>query len=162
VVFGVPNHDRRIYQVWVEGKGPDVVLEITSHTTRKRDEEEKPVVYRRLGVQEYMQYDPTGDYLHPALKGRALDAQGCYRPMAAQSLGAGGLRLVSAKLGLELRLHEGRLWLFDPAVRKYLPTYEEVTLAHQTAEQARQDAERRVVLLETELARLRAQLPPEA
>ena len=30
VVIGVPNHPRRIYKVWEEGKGPDFVLEITS------------------------------------------------------------------------------------------------------------------------------------
>lgn len=140
VVFGVPKHKRRIYQTWIEGKGPDVVLEITSHTTRRRDEEQKPEVYRRIGVKEYFQYDPTGDYLRPALKGRALDDQGVYQPMSAQSLAYSGLYLPSAQLGLELRLHDGRLWLFDPVRQKYLPTLEEVTLAHQAADQAHQEA----------------------
>lgn len=161
VVFGVPKHQRRIYQVWVEGKSPDMVLEITSHTTRRRDEEDKPEVYRRMGVQEYFQYDPTGDYLRPALKGRALDAQGVYQPMVVQPLADGGLCLVSNQLGLELQLHDGRLWLLDSAHQKYLPTLEEATLAHQVADQARQEAEQRVVLLEAELARLRAQLSPD-
>lgn len=162
VVFGVAKHKRRIYQTWIEGKGPDVVLEITSHTTRRRDEEQKPDVYRRMGVKEYFQYDPTGDYLRPALKGRDLDDQGVYQPMSIQSLADGGVYLASPLLGLELRLHEGRLWLFDPTHQKYLPTLEEVTLAHQVADQAHQEAEQRVVLLEAELARLRAQLPPDA
>lgn len=154
VVFGVPKHKRRVYQVWVEGKGPDVVLEITSHTTRRRDERQKPAMYRRLGVQEYFQYDPTGDYLHPALKGRALDAQGVYQPMTLQPLADGGLCLVSARLELELQLRDGRLWLFDPARQAYLPTLEEATLAHQNAQQ-------RVAQLEAELARLRAKLPSD-
>lgn len=159
VVFGAPKHKRRIYQVWVEGKGPDVVLEITSHTTRRRDEEQKPEVYRRMGIKEYFQYDPTGDYLRPALKGRILDAEGAYQPMAVQPLGDGGLCLASAQLGLELQLHDGRLWLFDSAHQKYLPTYEEINSAHQAADQARREAEQRVALLEAELARLRTQLP---
>ena len=57
--------------------------------------------------------------------------------MAVQSLAAGGLRLVSDQLGLELQLHEGRLWLFGPAQQKYLPTLEKATTPeHQAARRA--------------------------
>ena len=37
---------------------PDFVLEITSKSTRA-DQESKPQTYARLGVREYVQYDPT-------------------------------------------------------------------------------------------------------
>ncbi|NJN66738.1 MAG: Uma2 family endonuclease [Chloroflexaceae bacterium] len=148
VVFGVGNHDRAIYQVWEEGKAPDLVIEITSKKTRRKDEREKPRTYARLKVKEYFQYDPTGEYLVPALKGRRLDARGRYRPIAGRWLSGEVLALKSQVLGLELRLEEGRLRLFDPSEERYLLTYRE-------AEEARQKAEARIRELEAEVARLR-------
>ncbi len=66
VVFGVSKRERRSYKTWQEGgKLPSFVLEITSLTTQKQDEEAKPNLYASLGIQEYFQYDPTGDYLKP-------------------------------------------------------------------------------------------------
>jgi len=35
VVFGVPKGRRRTYKVWEEGKGPDVVVELTSRGARR-------------------------------------------------------------------------------------------------------------------------------
>lgn len=67
VVFGVPNHLRRTYLLWQEGKAPDFVLEVTSRSTRQVDQGIKRGLYARLGVVEYWQYDPTGDYLDPPL-----------------------------------------------------------------------------------------------
>jgi Uma2 family endonuclease len=140
VVFGVPKHLRPIYKVWEEGKGPDVVIEITSKTTRKRDEEDKPTIYRDMGVQEYFQYDPTGDYLMPALRGRRLDASGEYHliPPMSQNGGSGVLVLPSRVLDLELHLDQGRLRLFEPLSKSYLFSHEEEREARQQAEEARQ------------------------
>ena len=74
VVIGVANHDRKSYRLWDEGnKAPDVVLEITSQSTREEDQGHKRELYRRLGVKEYWQYDPTGDYLEPVLQGPGDD-----------------------------------------------------------------------------------------
>lgn len=54
---------------WAEGgRAPDFVLEITSKATQAVDEGRKRRLYRELGIGEYWQYDPTGDYLDPALK----------------------------------------------------------------------------------------------
>ena len=62
VVFGVSNRKRRSYKTWQEGgKLPSFILEITSLSTKKQDEESKPLLYASLGVPEYFQYDPTGD-----------------------------------------------------------------------------------------------------
>ena len=36
-VRGVPNVQRLNYLVWEEGKGPDVIIEVTSRTTRDED-----------------------------------------------------------------------------------------------------------------------------
>ncbi|MDA0672202.1 MAG: Uma2 family endonuclease [Cyanobacteria bacterium] len=54
------------------------VLEITSRSTKRQDEVEKPRLYASLGVQEYFQYDPTADDLNPQLQGAQL-ADGTYQ-----------------------------------------------------------------------------------
>lgn len=74
VVRGVPGQKRRIYKVWEEGEVPVFCLEITSLTTRSQDQGPKLGTYAFLGVKEYWQYDPTGDYLDPRLKGYRLAA----------------------------------------------------------------------------------------
>src|SRR5512141_2139377 len=58
VVKGVVPRQRRIYKIWVEGKGPDAVIETTSRKTRRKDTNDKPLLYARLGVKEYFLYDP--------------------------------------------------------------------------------------------------------
>jgi Uma2 family endonuclease len=139
VVFGVPNYDRRIYKVWAEGKAPDVVIEVTSKKTRQDDEKKKPALYQQLGVKEYFQYDPTGDYLKPALKGRWLDENGEYQPMRLSRLPGGILSLYSYLLNVELHLEGDRLRLFDPDKAAYL-------LSHEEEQRARQEAERQAKL----------------
>jgi Uma2 family endonuclease len=151
VVFGVPNQDRNIYKTWVEGKNPDVVIEITSNKTRMKDERDKADLYRRLKVKEYFQYDPTGDYLNPALKGRQLNEAGEYERIPSRVLRGGGLCLDSQTLGLELHLVKGTLRLFDPENRAYLRSYPEEVEARKKAQararaaaQARTRARKRV------------------
>ena len=41
VVRGVEKKDRDHYLVWTEGKAPDLVIEITSKTTRREDQKKK-------------------------------------------------------------------------------------------------------------------------
>jgi len=53
VVKGVAKRDRRIYQVWKEDKGPDVIFELTSRSTRQKDLGPKKGTYEMLGVEEY-------------------------------------------------------------------------------------------------------------
>jgi len=71
VVFGVPKGQRRVYKVWEEGKGPDVVFEITSCSTRREDLGEKKLIYADLGVKEYFLFDPLGEYLQPPFRASA-------------------------------------------------------------------------------------------
>jgi len=134
VVFGVPKQDRRTYKIWEEGKSPDVAIEITSRTTRKTDEKKKPKLYRKLGVQEYFQYDPTGDYLQPALRGRMLNEKGRYQKMRAERLKDGTLSITSPLLELQFHLQADRLRVFDPKSQEYLLTYSEEAKARQLAE----------------------------
>jgi len=136
VVLDVSKHTHDIYKVWEERKAPDVVIEITSRTTQKKDEEVKPNLYRKLGIREYFQYDPKGEYLKPALKGRRLTEQKRYQPMTPIYGLDGSLRFTSRVLGgLELRLERGNLRLFYPRTGKYLFTYSEAVAAYQKAQQ---------------------------
>ena len=138
--FGVPKlPERRTWLIWLEGKGPDFVLEITSKTTRREDEGRKKKLYERLGVREYWQFDPTGDYLDPILKGRELGPEGKYRDLVLQE--RDGMLCHASLLGLELCLEEGRLYYFDPARNVRLLTYLEQDSARQTAEMAMQTAQ---------------------
>ncbi len=136
VVFGVPKQPRRSYQTWVEGKGPDWVMEITSSSTRTQDEKIKPGLYQKLGVKEYFQYDPTGDYLTPALQGRRLVGQS-YQNLPVWSQADGSSILFSAVLDLQFHLIAGQLRVFNPATQRYLLNHSETLKAyHQESERA--------------------------
>ena len=163
VVLGAPNHRRMSYLLWQEPKGPDFVLEVTSRSTRREDQGTKRELYRRLGVREYWQYDPTGDYPEPALQGYELRA-GEYEVLPAATRGAERLVMRSAVLGLELRLEAGEFRFRDAAAGATLGTREELearlreeTAAREREAAARQAAEARVAELETRLRERRTQ-----
>jgi Uma2 family endonuclease len=104
VIFGVSHRKRRSYKAWQEnGKLPSFILEITSYSTRRQDEVEKPQLYSSLGVQEYFQYDPTADYLNPQLKGFHL-VEGHYEPLPLESTSEGTQFIRSPMLRLDLQL----------------------------------------------------------
>lgn len=144
VVLGTARHARASYMLWQEPKGPDFVLEITSRSTRTRDQGPKRGTYALLGVREYFQYDPTHDYLMPALQGAQLVA-GSYQAMPPTTLPDGTLVLHSDVLGLDLRLEDGTLRFYDPATRQRLLSHAEIEQARREAEQARREAEERTV-----------------
>ena len=108
VVLGVPGHRRPIYKLWEEGVPPTFVIEVTSPSTRREDQARKRALYARLGVAEYVMYDPLAEYLRPPLQGYRL-VDGDYRAMPQDD----GGRLVSDALGLRLALLDGHLVLFD-------------------------------------------------
>ncbi|MEH2275040.1 MAG: Uma2 family endonuclease [Nostoc sp.] len=138
VVFGVENRDRRSYKTWEEeNKTPEFVLEITSKTTRSKDQGAKKGIYAFLGVREYFQYDPTGDYLNPQLQGLYL-VDGNYFPVAINTLPDGTVSLPSEVLGLELRLEAGKLRFYNPATDQILLTHEEEAAGRQAAEEKAQ------------------------
>ena len=144
VVFGVPNGERLNYLTWEEGKGPDVVIELTSKTTRREDVRTKFELYRDvLKVKEYFLFDPLEDYLTPSMQGFRLRA-GAYQPIRPK---AG--RLPSQQLGLHLERDGDRLRLWNPETASRLLTPAEVIDAQvqrilttqQQAEAERQKAE---------------------
>jgi Uma2 family endonuclease len=134
VVKGVPKRERLNYLVWQERKGPDVVIELTSSSTRREDTKKKFLLYQdELRVPEYFLFDPFGDYLDPPLQGYRL-RQVAYVPIKPMQG-----RLVSKTLGLHLEAQDSNLRLFDPDTGQVLPTPQERVAE---AERARQQAER--------------------
>ncbi len=75
VVFGRPRRPlRRTWKLWEEdGHAPDLIIEITSMSTRLTDTGAKLGLYAALGVKEYVLFDPLGDYLQPPLQGYRLE-----------------------------------------------------------------------------------------
>src|SRR5438105_1494617 len=74
VVRGVPKvPERRRYLAWEESKGPDLVNEFTSESTREEDIDDKfPLYLDTLRVREYFRFDPFAEYLDPPLQGYRL------------------------------------------------------------------------------------------
>jgi Uma2 family endonuclease len=143
VVKGVEKRQRPNYLVWEERKGPEMVIELTSSSTRNEDIEDKYELYQdTLRVSEYFLFDPLGDYMRPQLQGYRLD-RGRYRPIARKDG-----RLPSKILGLHLEGSDRDLRLYDPMADKWLPTPQE----------AAAEAETRARLLEEENERLRREL----
>ena len=140
VVFGVePKPIRHFYKVWEEqGITPAVVFEFTSKKTKKEDVTLKRPLYEQiLRVQEYFQFDPTGDYLHPRLQGQRL-ISGAYQPIELN-----GDRMTSEQLGLELVIEGETLRFYDPASGEFLPTYEQAETQRLAQERRAEAADRR-------------------
>ncbi len=138
VVRGIPKLLKRDYYLtWKEGKAPDLVVEITSKSTRHEDKSTKRILYRDvLKVPEYFQFDPTEDYLKPPLQGQQL-VNGKYIRIAAING-----RLPSAVLGLHLEREGRHLRLYNPATGRRLLTRQERTVALETeVERLRREVE---------------------
>jgi Uma2 family endonuclease len=142
MVRGIPKFPLRdYYLLWEEGKPPDVVVEITSKTTKQEDQKTKHTLYRDvLKIPECFQFDPTEDYLKPSLQGvrRVGDDYVAIEPVNG--------RLPSTILGLHLERSGWELRLWDPVRSCWLLTpKEQRELARRRAdeEQRRADEEQR-------------------
>ena len=147
IVLDCEQYDRRTFKIWEEGRTPNVIIEVTSNSTRTKDLHTKPEIYRQLGIGEYFLYDPTAEYLDPALRGFRLQ-DGGYVPIEPS---AGGW-LACEQLDIELRLDARQLVMRDAATKQVL-------LTRADAEQmAREAAETKVAELQAEVQRLRNEL----
>jgi Uma2 family endonuclease len=144
VVPGVGNRTRDNYLLWEEGRGLDLVIELTSKTTMIEDIEEKYNLYvSKLGVKEYFLFDPEEEYLKPSFQGyRKVKTR--FRPIDPVDG-----RLPSDLLRMHLERDGIHLRLWDPATGERLPTPTE------RAERAEAEAAQ----LREELARLRRAKP---
>jgi Uma2 family endonuclease len=139
VALGVPKvrePERRSYLVWLD-KAPDLVIELTSASTRREDMEDKFRLYRDvLRVQEYFLFDPYAEYLEPPLQGYRLRRGRYGRIRPAQG------RLPSKLVGLHLERAGPQLRLYDPTSGQWLPTPQEnADAAQERADAAQQRAE---------------------
>ncbi|WP_373542587.1 Uma2 family endonuclease [Chamaesiphon sp.] len=72
VIFGVEPGGRDNYKTWEEGQVPAVIFEMTSSGTKNKDDVEKKHLYQSLGVTEYWQFDPRGEWIPEKLRGYRL------------------------------------------------------------------------------------------
>jgi Uma2 family endonuclease len=105
-VYGVL---RRQYRLWDEEKPPDLVLELASPSTYRRDVLGKREDYAAMGVREYVQFDPLDELLEPALQVYVLRGRSYQLVQAEED---GGVRstvlegYVWVRQGIFLRLRE--------------------------------------------------------
>lgn len=154
LVLGVALPKFTPYLWWEVGKAPDLVLEIVSSSTRSEDAV-KRVLYARLGIAEYWQYEPPGERLTPGLEccrlveGRYVRVLSTYRP----ELGA--LWIWSPVLGTAWGLLDtGELRLWDPERKEWFPTDVEMAAQRDQAERERDQAKRG---MQTEQERMQAE-----
>jgi Uma2 family endonuclease len=164
VIKGVAKELRRSFKTWVERAVPCVIFEVTSAETIQEDLNEKRHVYARLGVAEYVLFDPEAKVLRPPLQGLRLKRKK-YVPIPRAADGS----VASEELGLRF-LREGyTLRLIDARTGERFLTAEELAAqqaqrATQEAERAAQEAQRaaqeaqRSAALEAEVARLQRQV----
>src|SRR5581483_2723558 len=139
-VYGVL---RRQYRLWDEQKPPDLVFELASPSTVERDNLGKKEDYDRMGVREYVQFDPLEEAFKPGLRVYQL-REGRYQLRTAAPDGSVP-SLVLPKY--EWVPVAGWLRLRERATGRLVPIPEEerqmLQEAETRAEQARQEAEAR-------------------
>jgi len=123
---------------------PTLVIEVTSAGTRQEDLNKK-ALYERLGVTEYVLYDPLGEYLNPRIQVFRLSG-GKYVPIPQESRGS----LQSRTVGLTFTMEGPELRLIDTATGNPVLRDAEVRELARTAE-------RELARLREELAKLRGQ-----
>jgi Uma2 family endonuclease len=121
IAFGISNHDRKTYKLWEEKLFPQVIFEVASESTWKKDISDKVEDYERLGAEEYYILDPENLYLPLPLMAYRRDETGRLRLVMTENH-----RVLSPLLRLEIVWTEGRFRLFDPANKEFLLTPEEM------------------------------------
>lgn len=144
VCFGAENKMRRTYKLWEEKIVPQVIIEIVSKETWKKDVTTKRRLYERLGVAEYYVVDPEYKYLPSPLFAYRLEFGELVRQAVENK------RVFSQALGLELVDTGEDFRFFNPETDEFLPTGEDLRIENE-------DLQVKVGRLETELARLKGQ-----
>ncbi len=153
---------RNGYVISEVGKPPDLVMEVGSRTTGRRDFTVKREGYAALSIGEYWRFDPSGGEYHDVpLAGDTL-VDGEYVPVDIVEESDGRYWGYSETLGLELWWEKEKLRFRDPQNGEFLLTPEEMAAERLAAEsradlerEARLAAESRAAELEAELRRLR-------
>ncbi|MFQ3616936.1 MAG: Uma2 family endonuclease [Cyanobacteriota bacterium] len=161
VIFGVEPGGRDSFKIWEEGAGPSVIFEITSPSTRTKDETFKKDLYLQLGVQEYWQFDPKGEWIPEKLRGYRLRdfitfdgvEESIYEPITDSQCQPLQLRLAAeGKLIAFYRLDTGEKLLLPEELSDAL---RQETLSRQEAEAIAETERQRAEELEAQLERYR-------
>ena len=143
VALDVPPGLRATWKTWLEGKCPDLVMEITSGSTQDEDTGTKLRRYGELGAREYYIYDPLHTLVPPLQAYRYEGGRPVPLPVARG-------RVRSPLLGAELRIVGTYLRVVDPRTGEPMLMTEEERRARIAAEldaaaerRARRDAEAR-------------------
>ena len=132
---------RNGYVISEVGKPPDLVLEVGSRSTGRRDYTVKREGYAALGIREYWRFDPSGgDYHDRHLAGDTL-VDGEYIPIEIVVESDDRRWGYSEELGLELWWEEETLRFRDPVSGEFLLTPEELATDRLTERAAREAAE---------------------
>ena len=145
------------YVVSLQGKPPDLVLEIASRATGHIDTGQKPEFYASLGIAEYWRFDETGEFHGERLGGdRLLD--GAYQSIAVETRAEGSIRGYSRVLGLYICWEQGELEFVDPGIDAPIDSMaslkEEIRQVGERADEERRQrevAEQRIRDLEDQL-----------
>ena len=155
---------RNGYVISEVGKPPDLVLEVGSRSTGRRDYTVKREGYAALDIREYWRFDPSGGEHHDRPLAGDMLVDGEYVPVEIVVESDERHWGYSEVLELELWWEEGALRFRDPVSGQFLPTPEQERAARETAEdraetaEARAEtAEARMAEMETELRRLRGE-----
>ncbi len=148
VIFDVEPGGRDSYKVWEEGAVPAVIFEMTSKGTRQKDEISKYELYEAMGVLEYWQFDPKGEWITEQLQGYRLEND-TYLPITDSISQVLGLRLAVTGTLIEFyELETGQKLLIPDELKERFD---------QEAQRADQEAQR-ADRAEAELQTLKAQL----
>ena len=145
---------RNGYVISEVGKPPDLVLEVGSRSTGRRDYTVKREGYARYGVREYWRFDPSGGDYHDAPLGGDTLVDGGYQPIEIVSESETRHWGYSEVLGLEIWWYEGFLRLRDPVTGEFL---------HRTPEESEEALEAAEASVESErVARIAAERRAES
>ena len=146
VAFGVDAESINTtngYVIEEVGKPPDLVLEVASSTTGRRDYINKRERYANLDVPEYWRFDHSGGQFHDAPLACDLLTPGGYQPMALTTEPDGVIWGYSEVLRLSVCWVEGRLRFWDREQRGYVLDHHEERQGRLEERQARLEAEAR-------------------
>lgn len=144
VIFNVTPGGRDNYKVWEEGEVPSVIFEMTSAGTRNQDEIFKKTLYEQLGVQEYWQFDPKGEWIPTQLQGYRLRGD-VYEPITDDH---------SEPLNLRLQVEEQLIAFYREDTGEKLLFPAELAQALKQEQQRANQAEQQVEQLKAQLREL--------
>jgi len=157
VALDVADRVRPRYDLWVEGKSPDLAIEVLSPSSwDNKDLTEKRDWYRREGLREYVVLDPSGDFApEPRLQAWRLGARADGSADVHRVVGSGET-LWSELIPFGWRVVDEQVRVVDQASGEVFPPIwdvepqlrREVALRQEAQEQARRAEEREQAAVE--------------